>query len=172
MWVYSKILAVRDRVSRATVRPRRRRGHPPGSNVSHGGRAMESKQSGAFDAQAFLDSAGVARKIVEYRRSETIFAQGAPCESVLYIQKGGVKLSVLSKTGREAVVAMLGPGDFFGEGCLAGQPVRMGSATAITGSTILLIDKDRMVRLLHKQHALSDCFISHMLSRNLRLEQD
>src|SRR5882672_2795472 len=96
-----------------------------------GGPAMESKHKGTFDAQAFLDSAGVARKIVEYRRSETIFTQGDPCDSVLYIQKGGVRLSVLSKTGREAVVAMLGPGDFFGEGCLAGQPVRMGSATAI-----------------------------------------
>jgi CRP/FNR family cyclic AMP-dependent transcriptional regulator len=133
---------------------------------------MESKQKGTFDAQGFLDSAGVARKIVEYRRSETIFTQGDPCDSVMYIQKGGVKLSVLSKTGREAVVAMLGPGDFFGEGCLAGQPVRMGSATAIVGSTILLVDKDQMVRLLHKQHALSDRFIAHMLARNIRIEED
>jgi len=133
---------------------------------------VESKQKGTFDAQAFLDSAGVARKIVEYRRSETIFAQGDPCDSVLYIQKGGVKLSVLSKTGREAVVAMLGPGDFFGEGCLAGQPTRMGSATAITGSTILVVDKDHMVRLLHKQHSLSDRFITHMLARNIRIEED
>jgi CRP-like cAMP-binding protein len=83
-----------------------------------------------------------------------------------------VKLSVLSKTGREAVVAILGPGDFFGEGCLSGQPVRMGSATAITGSTILHVDKDQMVRLLHKQHTLSDRFIAHMLARNIRIEQD
>src|SRR3989441_6251529 len=133
---------------------------------------MKSKRNGKFNAQAFLDSAGIARKIVEYRQAEVIFTQGEPCESVLYIQKGGVKLSVLSKTGREAVVAMLGPGDFFGEGCLAGQPVRMGSATAITGSTILLIDKDRMVRLLHKQHSLSDRFIAHMLARNIRIEED
>jgi len=133
---------------------------------------MASTRKATFDVQSFLESSGIARKIGEYRRADVIFSQGDPCESVLYIQKGGVKLSVLSKTGREAVVAMLGPGDFFGEGCLAGQPVRMASATAITGSTILLIDKDRMVRLLHKQHALSDRFISHMLSRNLRLEQD
>jgi len=133
---------------------------------------MESKQKGAFNAQTFLDSAGIARRIVEYRRSETIFRQGDACESVLYIQKGGVKLSVLSKTGREAVVAMLGPGDFFGEGCLAGQPVRMGSATAITGSTILLVDKDQMVDLLHEQHGLSDRFIAHMLARNIRIEED
>jgi CRP/FNR family transcriptional regulator, cyclic AMP receptor protein len=133
---------------------------------------MESKQKSTFNAQTFLDSAGIARTIVEYRRADVIFTQGDPCESVLYIQKGGVKLSVLSKTGREAVVAMLGPGDFFGEGCLAGQPVRMGSATAITGSTILFVDKDEMVRLLHQQHALSDRFIVHMLARNIRIEED
>src|SRR5437870_9541526 len=133
---------------------------------------MESKQKGTFDAQAFLDSAGVARKIVEYRRSETIFTQGDPCDSVLYIQKGGVKLSVLSKTGREAVVAMLGPGDFFGEGCLAGQRLRMGSAAAITPSAILRVAKEKMVQLLHKQHAMSDRFISHMLARNIRIEED
>ena len=133
---------------------------------------MESAHTAAFDVQAFLDSGGIARKIVEYRRAEVIFTQGDACESVLYIQKGGVKLSVLSKTGREAIVAMLGPGDFFGEGCLAGQPVRMGSATAITDSAILLVDKDQMVRLLHKQHALSDRFIAHMLARNIRIEED
>ena len=133
---------------------------------------MASEQKLTFNAQAFLDSAGIARKIVEYRRAEVIFTQGDPGESVLYIQKGGVKLSVLSKTGREAIVAMLGPGEFFGEGCLAGQPVRMGSATAITDSAILLVDKDQMVRLLHKQHALSDRFIAHMLARNIRIEED
>ncbi len=91
---------------------------------------------------------------------------------MLYIQSGGVKLSVLSKTGKEAVVAMLGPGDFFGEGCLAGQPLRMGSATAITPSAILRVEKEQMVRLLHKQHAMSDRFIAHMLARNIRIEED
>ena len=133
---------------------------------------MKSKQKGPFNAQAFLDSAGIARKIVEYRRAEVIFAQGDPCEHVLYIQSGGVKLSVLSNAGREAVVAMLGPGEFFGEGCLAGQSVRVGSATATTDSAVLLVDKDQMVRLLHKQHALSDRFIAHMLARNIRIEED
>jgi CRP/FNR family cyclic AMP-dependent transcriptional regulator len=131
-----------------------------------------AKPALAFNAQAFLDSAGLAKKIVEYRRGETIFTQGDPCEDVLYVQSGGVKLSVLSKTGREAVVAMIGAGDFFGEGCLAGQPLRMGSATAITPSTILFVAKEKMVRLLHKQHAMSDRFISHMLSRNIRIEED
>jgi CRP/FNR family transcriptional regulator, cyclic AMP receptor protein len=125
-----------------------------------------------FNAQAFLQSAGLAKKIVEFRRDEVIFSQGDRCESVMYIQKGGVKLSVLSKTGREAVVAMLGPGDFFGEGCLAGQPIRIGSASAITPSTILVVEKKQMVKVLHKQHALSDRFIAHMLARNVRIEQD
>jgi CRP-like cAMP-binding protein len=125
-----------------------------------------------FNAQAFLDSSGVANAVTEFGRGETVFTQGDACEHVFYIQGGGVKLSVLSKNGREAVVAMLGPGDFFGEGCLAGQPVRMGSATAITPSTIMLVAKQKMVRLLHKQHAMSDRFISHMLSRNIRIEED
>src|SRR6478609_7876446 len=125
-----------------------------------------------FNAQAFLESAGVAKTFVEYGRGETVFAQGDACDHVLYVQSGGVKLSVLSKTGREAVVAMLGPGDFFGEGCLAGQPIRMGSATAITPSVIRVVAKAKMVRLLHKQHAMSDRFISHMLSRNIRIEED
>jgi CRP-like cAMP-binding protein len=125
-----------------------------------------------FNVQAFLDSAGIARTIVRYREDEAIFTQGDPCEHVLYVQKGAVKLSVLSKSGREAVVAMLGPGEFFGEGCLAGQRVRMGSATATTDSTILRVDKARMVRLLHQQHALSDRFIAHMLARNIRIEED
>ena len=133
---------------------------------------MASKQKSAFNVGTFLDSAGIARKIVEYRRAEVIFTQGDPCEHVLYIQKGNVKLSVLSNAGREAVVAMLGPGEFFGEGCLAGQPVRMASATATTDSTILLVDKEQMVRLLHNQHALSDRFIAHMLARNIRIEED
>ncbi len=125
-----------------------------------------------FDARAFLDSAGFEKSVAAYGRDDTIFTQGDACHHVMYIQSGGVKLSVLSKVGREAVVAMLGPGEFFGEGCLAGQPFRMGSATAITPSTILLIEKQAMVRLLHGQHAMSDRFISHMLARNIRIEED
>src|SRR6476660_4303963 len=133
---------------------------------------MKLKRPPTFNAQAFLDSAGVARKVAEYRRGEVIFTQGDPCKHVLYIQKGNVKLSVLSKAGREAVVAMLGAGEFFGEGCLAGQPVRMGKAQATTDSTILLVQKDRMVRLLRTQRAMSDRFITHMLARNIRIEED
>jgi CRP/FNR family cyclic AMP-dependent transcriptional regulator len=133
---------------------------------------VKSKRKAAFDVRAFLESAGMARQIVSFRRADVIYTQGDPCDSVMYIQTGSVKLSVLSKTGREAVVAILGPGDFFGEGCLAGQPVRMGSATAVTPSTVLFVDKEAMVGLLHKQHALSDRFIAHMLARNIRIEED
>ncbi len=133
---------------------------------------MESKEKRAFNVQAFLDSAGVARKVRELRRTEAVFSQGDPAKNILYIQKGGVKLSVVNETGKEAVVAILGPGDFFGEGCLAGQPVRMGTATAITTSTVLVIEKSEMLRVLHEEHALSDRFISYMLARNIRIEED
>ncbi len=125
-----------------------------------------------FNAQAFLDSAGVSRKIVEYRRAEKIYAQGDPATSVMYIQTGGVKLSVVNEVGKEAVVAILGPGDFFGEGCLAAQDIRMGTATAITPTAVLVIEKDEMMRVLHTEHALSDRFLSYMLSRNIRIEED
>jgi CRP/FNR family cyclic AMP-dependent transcriptional regulator len=101
-----------------------------------------------------------------------IFSQGDQCNAVMYIQKGDVRLSVLSASGREAVVAMLSTGDFFGEGCLAGQPIRIGSAQAVATSSILVIDKQQMIKVLHRQHALSDRFIAHMLSRNVRIEQD
>jgi len=126
----------------------------------------------AFNAQVFLDSAGVARKVTEFKRKEAIFSQGDPASNVLYIQKGGVRLSVINETGKEAVVAVLGPGDFFGEGCLAGQPIRMGTATAIAATTVLIIEKNEMIRVLHVEHALSDRFISYMLSRNIRIEED
>jgi CRP/FNR family transcriptional regulator, cyclic AMP receptor protein len=125
-----------------------------------------------FNAQAFLDSTGAARKVVEFRRNETIFTQGSVCEHVMYIQAGGVKLSVVNEVGKEAVAAMLGPGDFFGEGCLAGQKIYIGSATAITPTSVLAIEKNEMIRVLHTEHEFSDRFIKHMLSRNIRVEAD
>jgi CRP-like cAMP-binding protein len=134
--------------------------------------SSSSEKKGAFNAQVFLDSAGVARKVAEFQRGEPVFTQGEPAKRVFYIQKGGVKLSVVSTVGKEAVVAILGPGDFFGEGCMAGQPVRMGSASAITPATLLVIEKEEMIRVLHQEHALSDRFISHMLGRNIRIEED
>jgi CRP-like cAMP-binding protein len=129
-------------------------------------------QRAVFDVQEFLDSTGLSRRIVRFGRGAVIFAQGAPANAVFYIQDGGVKLSVLSAIGKEAVVAMLGPGDFFGEGCLAGQPLRMGSAAAIVPTSVLRISKREMMRTLHEQSALSDRFISHMVVRNIRIEED
>jgi CRP/FNR family transcriptional regulator, cyclic AMP receptor protein len=125
-----------------------------------------------FDAQAFLDSAGVARRVVEYRRSQKIYSQGDHAGSVMYVQKGGVKLSVVNEVGKEAVLAILGPGDFFGEGGMAGQALRMGTATAITPATLLIIEKKEMIRVLHAEHAFSDRFVAYMLSRNIRIEED
>jgi CRP/FNR family transcriptional regulator, cyclic AMP receptor protein len=133
---------------------------------------MTSKRKPPFDAQAFLDSAGVSRTVTTFRKGQKVFSQGDLCDNVLYIQAGAIKLSVISKAGREAVVAMLGAGEFFGEGCLAGQAVRMGSATAIVASTILVVDKEEMIDLLHEQHTFSDRFITHLLARNIRIEED
>jgi CRP-like cAMP-binding protein len=129
-------------------------------------------EPGPFDANGFLESLGTARKGMKYERNQRIFMQGDACSDVLYIQSGGVQLSVMSKAGREAVVAMLGPGDFFGEGCLAGQPLRMGSAKAITPSVILVVSMKKMVALLHQQPTMADRFIKHMLTRNIRIEED
>ena len=135
-------------------------------------RRYEAAKQAAFDAQTFLDSAGVARKVVDFPKRATIFAQGDAARHVMYIQQGGVKLSVVNATGKEAVVAILKPGDFFGEGCLAGQPIRMGSATSTAPTTVLVIDKDEMIRVLHAEHEFSDRFVSYMLSRNIRIEED
>ena len=134
--------------------------------------ARSAAQPPPFELRTFLDSAGVARRVVNYARSAVIFSQGDPAADVFYMQQGSVKLSVLSRTGKEAVVAMLGPGDFLGEGCLAGQPLRMATATAMAPSRVLVVQKDAMIRLLHKQHAFSDRFITHMLARNIRIEED
>ena len=126
----------------------------------------------AFNAQEFLDSAGVSRRIVEYGKSRKIYSQGDPAQSVFYIQKGEVKLSVVNEAGKEAVVAILSSGTFFGEACLAGQKVRMGTATAITPGTLLVIEKQEMIRVLETEHAFSGRFLSHMLVRNIRVEED
>jgi len=126
----------------------------------------------AFDVRAFLRTAGVSGRVVRFGAGASVFAQGAQANSVFYVQDGGVKLSVLSSAGKEAVVAMIGPGDFFGEGCLAGQPLRMGTATAVVSSALLRIQKRDMVRMLHDHSDFSDRFISHMLTRNIRIEED
>jgi CRP/FNR family transcriptional regulator, cyclic AMP receptor protein len=135
-------------------------------------KGLKKLKARVFDAQVFLDSAGVARRVVEYRRSQKIYTQGDAATSVMYVQKGGVKLSVVNEVGKEAVLAILGTGDFFGEGGMAGQPLRMGTATAITPTTLLVIEKKEMIRVLHAEHAFSDRFVSYMLSRNIRIEED
>ena len=126
----------------------------------------------AFDAQAFLDSSGITKKIAAYKPLDVVFSQGDACESVMYIQKGAVRLSVLSHTGKEAIVGMLGAGDFLGEGALAGQPIRMGTATAVSATTVLVVPKLQMIQLLHDEPGFSDRFIEYMLSRNIRIEED
>ena len=109
---------------------------------------------------------------MEYGRGESIYTQGDAAETVMYIQKGGVKLSVVNGSGKEAVVAMFGPGAFFGEGCMAGQTLRMGTTSAITPSTLLVIQKNELLRVLHAEHELSDRFIAYMLGHNIRVEED
>ena len=125
-----------------------------------------------FDVRAFLKSAGVSPRVVRLASGTIVFAQGAEANSVFYLQDGGVSLSVLSSAGKEAVVAMLGPGDFFGEGCLAAQPFRMGTATAVMATALLRIPKRDMLRMLHSHPNFSDQFIAHMLRRNIRIEED
>jgi len=129
-------------------------------------------RSSAFDIERFLHTVGRSRRQVTYRPGQVIFAQGDVCTSVMYAQSGRIKLSVLSGNGKEAVLAMFGPGDFFGEGCLAGQPLRMATATAVETSRVLVVQKGAMLKLLHSQHAFSDRFIAHMLARNIRIEED
>lgn len=125
-----------------------------------------------FDADGFLNAPGVSKRIVDYPAGTVIFTQGDPCDTVLYVHHGSVKLGVVSRSGKEAVVGVVGSGDFFGEGALAGQPLRLATATTMTTARILVIPKRSMVRLLHQQHTLSDRFIAYMLARNTRLEAD
>jgi CRP-like cAMP-binding protein len=126
----------------------------------------------AFDVQAFLGTAGLSRKIVRYRRGQAIFRQGGDADRVLYLLTGSVKLSVVSEKGKEAVVAVLGPGCFFGEAALTGAPRRLGHATALEVSTVLVIDKEEMSRRLSEHPALASRFITHLLERNVRVEAD
>ena len=133
---------------------------------------MKPKKNSAFDAQLFLDSIGVSRRVADFQNKQAIFSQGEAADSVMYVQKGSVKLTVVNESGKEAVVAILGSGDFFGEGGLAGQPLRMGTATAIVPTTVLIIGNEEMTRVLHAEHELSDRFIHYMLARNIRVEAD
>jgi CRP/FNR family cyclic AMP-dependent transcriptional regulator len=133
---------------------------------------MESNSKLPFDLQAFLATANGGRTISTYRANQTIFSQGESADSVFYIQEGKVKLTVLSEQGKEAIVAILGTGDFCGEGCLAGQPQRMATAAAMADSRIMRLEKVAMIRLLHDEPEFSERFMSHLLARNVRVEAD
>jgi CRP/FNR family cyclic AMP-dependent transcriptional regulator len=132
---------------------------------------MKKSNTESHEPQAFLDTSGRARKVAEFEKDEQIYCQGDAAKSVMYIQKGNVKFSVVSATGKVAVVAMLGPSDFFGEGCMAGQSVRMGTATAITPTTLLAIDKNELLDMLRTQDKLSDSFVEFILSHKNRVEE-
>jgi len=131
-----------------------------------------SKNRSRFDIAKYLETAGVRRSIANYRKGQTIFSQGDDCTTVLYLQQGTVKLTIVSPAGKEAVIAILYPGDFFGEGCIAGQPRRVARAVAVQPVSVLAINKNEMLRVIHAEHEFSDRFISHMLKRNVRIEED
>ena len=133
---------------------------------------MKRPKKLAFDPQVFLAKASVGTSIVNYIKNQKIFSQGDLADSIFYIQQGKVKIAVTSDRGKEAVVALLAGGNFFGEGCLAGQQVRMGTAVAMSESSIMRVEKARAVRVLHEEPAFSELFVSHLLSRNIRFEED
>jgi CRP/FNR family transcriptional regulator, cyclic AMP receptor protein len=142
------------------------------TNGRSNGKSNLKTKSAPFDTEAFLNTSGVARIVKDFQKNEALFSQGEPCKNILYIQKGGVKISIVSKTGREAVIGMLGAGDFIGEGGLAGQTMRMATATALAPVSAMLIDNKEMFRMLHTESAFSDRFITYMLQRNVRIEED
>jgi CRP-like cAMP-binding protein len=133
---------------------------------------MATKKIRDFDPNTFLATIGKGRTIVSFQKKQTIFAQGSPADAVFHIQQGKVKLTVVSNNGKEATLGILSDGDFFGEGCLAGQALRMAAATAITDCDLLRIDKKAMIKVLHREHALSDMFVAYLLTRNIRYEED
>jgi CRP/FNR family transcriptional regulator, cyclic AMP receptor protein len=133
---------------------------------------LDSKINREFDSQAFLATIGEGRKALLFPKRQTIFAQGDPADAVFYLQTGKVRLTVVSKTGKEATIGLLSDGSFFGEGSLAGQPLRMGAATAMTDCAVLRIEKQAMLETLHQEHTLSDLFVAYLLTRNIKYEED
>jgi CRP/FNR family transcriptional regulator, cyclic AMP receptor protein len=132
----------------------------------------KSKRRAVFDIEKYLSTPSIAKTIVTYPKGQTIFSQGGPCDSVLYLQQGRVKLTVLAPDGKEAIIALLYPGDFLGEGSIAGQSFRSATATALEATTVLVVEKQEMIRVIHEEHEFSDRFVSHMLKRNVRIEED
>lgn len=139
---------------------------------TNGGRRARSKKSLPFNLKAVLARSGDGRTVLEVQAKQVLFSQGDPADAVFYILKGTIRLTVLSRQGKEAVIATLGREDFFGEGCLAGQRLRMATATATTGASIMRLDKGAIIGLLHDQPTFSELFMSHVLARNIRIEAD
>jgi CRP/FNR family transcriptional regulator, cyclic AMP receptor protein len=133
---------------------------------------LAAREVGKFDTKTFLSTIDGGRKILAFPKKQTLFAQGDSSDAVFYLQKGSIRLSVVSKIGREATIGILNEGDFFGEGCLAGQALRLCSATAITDCSVMRIDKKSMMEVLHREHAFSDMFVAYLLTRNVRYEED
>ena len=133
---------------------------------------MTPKLKPVFDPKLFLSKVGKGRTIADYSKNQVVFAQGDQADAVSYIQKGKVKLTVVSNAGKEAIIAILGPGDFLGEGCLAAQPVRLATATAISNCSVIRLEKAAMIRVLHNEPTFSEMFVSYLLSRNMRIEED
>src|SRR6266567_4267366 len=133
---------------------------------------VAAKKFSKFDPKTFLSTIDGGRKIAPFPKKQTIFVQGDSSDAVFYIQKGKVKLTVVSKSGKEATIGILNEGDFFGEGCLTGQPLRLCSATAVTDCSVMRIDKKAMMEVLHREHAFSDVFVAYLLTRNIRYEED
>jgi CRP/FNR family cyclic AMP-dependent transcriptional regulator len=133
---------------------------------------VASKKVSKFDTKTFLSTINGGRKIEAFPKKKTIFAQGDLSDAVFYIQKGKVKLTVVSKIGKEATIGILNEGDFFGEGCLTGQPLRLGCATAMTDCSVMKIEKKAMIEVLHREHEFSDMFVKYLLARNVRYEED
>jgi len=133
---------------------------------------VAAKKRSKFDPRTFLSTIDGGRKIAAFPNKETIFVQGDPFDAVFYIQEGKVKLTVVSKTGKEATIGILNEGDFFGEGCLTGQALRLCAASAMTDCSVMRIGKNAMVEVLHREHAFSDMFVAHLLTRNIRYEED
>ena len=133
---------------------------------------MKTNRLSKFDTKTFLSTIDGGRKIVAFPKKQAIFVQGDPSDAVFYIQQGKVKLTVVSQSGKEATIGILSPGDFFGEGCLTGQVLRLSSATAMTDCSVMKIDKKSMIEVLHREQALSDMFVAYLLARNIRYEED
>jgi CRP/FNR family cyclic AMP-dependent transcriptional regulator len=133
---------------------------------------MARKASAEFDVREFLTKTTTGRSICAYRKKEVVYAQGHPADAVFYVEKGQIKLSVVSERGKSAIVALLGRGDFFGEGCLAGQSLRMATASAMAETSVVRIDRQAMIAMLHERSMFSEQFMAHLLARNVRFEED